>query len=1143
MKGHLSPGEIKVDLDSFLEKIAEATAPEGVLHGLSGSSKALALVEIHRRVKRPFLVVLPTQPEAEAFARDLIFFLGPETVTIFPEREVPPYQPRSPEIEIRGERYLCWKRLAFKEARMVVSSAPALLERLPPPEVISSAFITLYPKRIIHREDLIRALLEGGYRHVSQVVERGEYSLRGGILDFFPPTSGHPVRIEFFGDEISSMREFEVDSQRSLGPIEKVTLFPVSEVLLTEARCRQALEKLDRMVLETGCPMSPPIREALERRGLFPGIENYLPLFYEGLVTLFDYLDSDSWIAIIDPSQVRAKIQEFWIEVLREEKREKATGTLVCHHRDLYLSPEELNCLIHSRKKVLLESLPLPPSPEDHPPSLAFNVQSIAPFQGRMERLAEEVRSFRQTGFRVNLVCLTEDQARRLEALLGEFDIGVVWEKRGGIRLSVGSLSSGFIFPALGEVYITQKELFGPRFRPRHRRRPKEALPFTSFEDLKYGDYVVHVDHGIGQYKGLRHLKSGGIAGDYLYVKYAGNDRLYVPVDKFHLVQRYIGGGPPPLNRLGGTSWAKTKERVRASIREMARELLELYASRQVLPGYAFSPDTPWQREFEAAFPYEETSDQLQAIEEVKKDMETPRVMDRLVCGDVGYGKTEVALRAAFKAVMDGKQVAVLVPTTVLALQHGQTFSERFSSFPVVVEVLSRFRSKKEQRNVLKGLREGTVDIVIGTHRLLQRDVSFKDLGLLVIDEEQRFGVAAKEKLKKLKKQVDVLTLTATPIPRTLHMSLLGVRDITLIETPPEDRLSIHTYVSTFDDQIIREAIEKELERNGQVFFVHNRIESIYAMEARLRRLFPHARIAVAHGQMKEKDLERVMCDFYARKYDLLLSTAIVESGLDIPNANTIIIDRADTLGLAQLYQLRGRVGRDKHRAYAYLLVPPEGGLGEIARKRLQVISELTELGSGFKIAARDLEIRGGGNLLGPEQHGHIAAVGYDLYCQLIESTIKELRGIHEEPEIEPNIKLKVEAYLPETYIPDPNIRLNLYKRLLTFRSVWDLGDFHSELEDRFGEPPGPARILLQMVELKIIARQLKIQKIVRTDNKVRITFGDPAVVKPEKVVALLTREAERFQYIPENTLELRLMGRKEREDLVFIKNLLHQLT
>ncbi|MCZ7626490.1 MAG: transcription-repair coupling factor [Candidatus Methylomirabilis sp.] len=572
-----------------------------------------------------------------------------------------------------------------------------------------------------------------------------------------------------------------------------------------------------------------------------------------------------------------------------------------------------------------------------------------------------------------------------------------------------------------------------------------------------------------------------------------------------------------PLDRLGGTSWAKAKERVKASVREMAQELLALYAARQVIKGHALSPDTPWQREFEAGFPYEETPDQLQAIADVKADMERDRPMDRLICGDVGYGKTEVAMRAAFKTVIAGKQVAVLVPTTVLALQHTQTFTERFGGFPVKVEMLSRFRSRKEQRDILRGVGEGTVDIVIGTHRLLQKDVHFRDLGLLVVDEEHRFGVAAKERMKQLRRQVDVLTLTATPIPRTLHMSMLRVRDISTIETPPENRLSIKTTVARFDPVLIKEAIEHELDRGGQVFFVHNRVETIQRVARLITRLVPEAKLAVAHGELPEERLERIMCDFYDGKCNVLLCTTIIESGLDVSTANTIIIDRADAMGLAQLYQLRGRVGRDKHRAYAYLLVPKEAALSEVAKKRLQVIAELTELGAGFKVAARDLEIRGAGNLLGPEQHGQIAAVGIDLYCRLIESAVKELKGEAAVEPVEPSIRLEADGYLPETYVEDPNVRFRLYKRVAALSAPQEISTFREELVDRFGEPPRETERLLTAMTLRIAARTLHIREVDAAGKTIRIVFDEAPPLASDKVAALLREERGRLRYIPKS--------------------------
>ena len=767
-----------------------------------------------------------------------------------------------------------------------------------------------------------------------------------------------------------------------------------------------------------------------------------------------------------------------------------------------------------------------------------------------MSAFLQELDGWRRRGERTILVARSEAQGGRLCEILREHDLAVPVGRElpepGGIRLWIGTLSGGVRIEPLALTLITEAEIFD--VRPGVRRRPhaKEALPFSSFEDLKAGDFVVHVDHGVARYLGLTQLSAGGQNADFLHLQYAGSDTLYVPVSKFHLVQRYVAGDAasagPALDRLGGTSWARVKERVRASIREMAEQLLKLYAARQVLPGHAFPADSAYQTEFEAAFPYDETPDQLQAILDVKRDMEAPRPMDRLVCGDVGYGKTEVALRAAFKAAMDGKQVAVLVPTTVLALQHYQTFGARFASFPVQVEMLSRFQSPQERRRILRGLAEGAVDIVVGTHRLLQKDVQFSRLGLLVVDEEHRFGVAAKESLKQLRREVDVLTLTATPIPRTLHMATLGVRDVSTIETPPEDRLAIRTYITPFDPETLGEAMRKELDRGGQIFFVHNRVESIHSMARRLKQWLPEARVAVAHGQMNEAALEKVMVEFYRKTVDVLLCTTIIESGLDVPSANTIIIDRADTLGLAQLYQLRGRVGRDRLRAYAYLLIPADGGMTDVARKRLQVMAELAELGSGFKIASRDLEIRGAGNLLGDEQSGHIASVGYDLYCQLIQEMILELKGEPLEPEVDPTIRLQAEGHIPEAYVPDPTLRLNLYKRLGALRDAERLGAFREELQDRFGAPPPEVDALLTVVDLKLQARRLKIEELDARRDAIRVRFAADPPVSADTIVALLKAERGRLRYLPENTLEYRTDAPTAAARLAAARKLLQRL-
>jgi len=1140
--------------ESKLADLFEDLAAPGEvrLRGLHGASRALALAACHGGTGRAFLVLCRTDEVASALAADLEFFLG-NTVALLPEREA--------DHEARAGRVMALHRLSTGQASVLVASVAAALPRTIGPSALAAAALSLYPQRIVPRDQALGVLMAAGYRAVGQVTEPGEFAVRGGILDCFPPQASHPVRIEFFGDEIHSLRRFDPETQRSLGMESQVTILPLTEVPMTEAAVASAEERLRTAARREAAPVPLALLEALEQRRPIPEWDAFLPYFLPDPTSLYAYLPPGALIVWDEPLELAERASAILQEANAEAGHPLGGSPLGGWQPDLaplvpplherWVSWEEFREAARAWPGIILESFGSAPGARPAGP-LAQHIPStsVEGYQGRIAAFLQDLSAWRGRGERITLVARSEAQARRLQEILRDHDLGARLGREvpepGGLTLWIGSLSAGFRIEPLGLRVVTEAEIFGARPLPRRRARPKEALPFTSFEDLKEGDYVVHVEHGIAQYLGLQQLTVGGQEGDFLHLKYAGSDKLYVPVSKLHLVQRYVGGGAAgagaTLDRLGGTAWAKAKERVRASVREMAGELLRLYAARQVVPGHAFPKDSAWQKDFEAAFPYEETPGQFQAIQDTKRDMEAPRPMDRLVCGDVGYGKTEVALRAAFKAVMDGKQVAVLVPTTVLALQHYQTFSARFANFPVPVELLSRFRSVAEQKGVLRGLSDGSVDIVIGTHRLLQKDVKFQGLGLLVVDEEQRFGVAAKEALKQLRREVDVLTLTATPIPRTLHMAMLGVRDISTIETPPEERLAIRTYVTPHDPQVITEAIQRELARGGQVFFVHNRVESIHAVARELRRLVPEARLAVAHGQQDEATLERIMVDFYLKKVDVLLCTTIIESGLDVPSANTIIIDRADTLGLAQLYQLRGRVGRDKHRAYAYLLVPAEGGMTEVARRRLQVIGELTELGSGFKIAAWDLEIRGAGNLLGAEQSGHIAAVGYDLYTQLIQETMRELKGEPVEAAVDPTVRLRAEGFIPESYVPDPALRLNLYKRLLAIAGTGGLRDFAEELADRFGPVPPEAHWLLTVMDLKIQARALRVREIDARREAIRVSFGPNPPVAPETILAMLRAERGRLKYLPGDILEYRTAGTTPEARVEAARNLLQRL-
>lgn len=846
------------------------------------------------------------------------------------------------------------------------------------------------------------------------------------------------------------------------------------------------------------------------------------------MVTLFSYLPKLAPVFLLEPAGIEDELKR--IEKETEERRadlEEEDG----RSQGSPLRKDELLAILDKYPTVELSRLAVGAVGET---SLHFDVKSnedirlgLTKKDGSFDRFIELSRGWLREGMRVVIASHTPGQADRVEELLKGKDMGArrVWSydifslpDTPGLFAATGLLNHGFRFPSERLVVVTEEEIFGQRVRLRQVKAKTSAF-ITSLSDLKVNDPIVHIDHGIGIHRGLQKLNIGGVDGDFLLIEFAGKDKLYLPIYRMDQVQKYTGGEGPTLDKLGGTSWDKVKKRVKEKIKEMAAELLDIYAARKVMEGFAYSPPDHYFEEFEAAFEYEETPDQMEAIKDVIGDMTEPKPMDRLVCGDVGYGKTEVAIRAAFKAVLDGKQVAVLVPTTVLASQHLQTFQGRMSSFPVKIEMLSRFKSPKEQKEIVKKLREGGIDIVIGTHKLLQKDIVFKDLGLIVVDEEQRFGVTHKEKLKKLRKQVDVLTLTATPIPRTLHMSLMGIRDLSVINTPPEDRLAIKTFVNKFSDDVIKEAVEREHRRGGQVFFVHNRVESIGTMADHLHALIPEAKIAVGHGQMDEHELEKVMLSFMNGEKNILLCTTIIESGLDIPAANTIIINRADTFGLSQLYQLRGRVGRSKHRAYAYLLIPAEETITGDARKRLEVIQELTELGSGFKIAAHDLEIRGAGNLLGGEQSGQIEAVGFDLYTQLLEEAVAELKGEENIPDVEPNINLGVAAYIPDDYIDDVNERLVIYKRLASVKEDGEVSEIADELRDRYGPLPKLVENLLTMMEIKRVIRKALVTSIDAAKGRVSITFDPRTPVNPEKVIALIKEKKDRIKFTPNNQL------------------------
>ncbi len=1104
------------------------------LHGLHGSSKAFLLASAFKSLKRPLLVVLPAQEAAEDFTDDLKFFL-PGQVYIYPSTELLPFEPHPAHQEIMASRVELLFRLLGGAPLVIVSAAPSLMQRVIPGKELGKRSVEIKKGAEYDRDSLLLKLQEMGYSRMSLVEERGETSVRGGILDIFPPMHPSPLRIEFFGDEVESIRLFDLSTQRSLKDLDEARILPAREtVLLKEARIiarERLMERADTLGLkrEAWEPLSDKLREGAASINLDP----LLPLFYERLDTIFDYLGPACLITIIDPESVGSEAERFGHEVEEAVARLKTKGQFFVEPESLYLGPDEMKSGLEKFPIIKIEVFKSVGIEIPTEANIGLK-QDIAlnKGEGLLKPLVDRINEWTAEGQRVFLTAHNRGQAERTKELLEGYGLVPKIIKgeealdmtEAGLAIAIGSLSTGFRLPAETLAIISEEEVFGDRVKRRAPPSRKLDAFLTQLQDLSVGDFIVHKKHGIGLYRGLKKLSIDGIDNEFLLTEYRGGDKLYLPVWRMDLVSKYHGleGRAPELDKLGGPGWERSKKKVKESVERLAGELLKLYAERQAAEGFAFSPATRIFHEFEAGFEYEETPDQARAIEESLRDMEEPRPMDRLVCGDVGYGKTEVAIRAAFKAVLDKKQVAVLVPTTVLAQQHYRTFSKRLAPFPVIVEVLSRFKSKKEQKEIADKLGEGKIDIIIGTHRLLQRDIGFKDLGLIVIDEEHRFGVAHKERLKQMRKRVDVLTLTATPIPRTLHMSLASIRELSIINTPPEDRLAIKTNIVGFNDAVIAEAIERELNRGGQVFFVHNRVQSIGAMEDLLRRVVPRARVAVAHGQMKEHELEEKMLGFVNRDYDILLSTAIIESGLDIPSANTIIINRADRFGLAELYQLRGRVGRSRHRAYAYFICPPVMELTDDARKRIEVIQELCEPGSGFKVATYDLEIRGAGELLGTAQSGQIAAVGFEMYTQLLEEAVRELKGEEAADEIEPEINLKVSHYIPEEYIPDTRQRLSFYKRLASITSEDEVHSIKEELIDRYGEVPSLLDNLVQIMELKLILKRLKIRELIQKGTRLYITFSDLSESEAgdrtaKKALKMAETEPKRFRLTPDS--------------------------
>jgi transcription-repair coupling factor (superfamily II helicase) len=1190
---------------------------------LWGASKALFLFGLAQEAGRPVIVVTASDEAAEALAEDLRFFAQklphsegeadplrylsakgggsestayprsafakagtepgtantppaaeanePETASptgghagpgihVFPAWDLLPFEADSPDSRTMGGRMCVLYSLISGTAGIYLVPVQSLMQKLPPWELFADAVRTITKTTPVDPDAFTSALVSVGYESASLVTRVGEFSRRGGIIDFFSPLHEQPVRMELFGDAIESLRLFDPETQRSTGEVSQAIVLPVRELIVNAQGIAHFEQRLNQVPDEESSKAAPVLNQA--REGVLPPGSEFLAPFFYPMDTLLRYLPENSLFAFIEPDDINKESEAFLARIEQGRQEEREEGRALPEAAELYLTGDSVRAAVAGFPVVTIGLLGTGRGHAMDTKSAAWlGVRLTKPValkdtgaetgDGTMSALVEKLKRLRDFN-RVLIVCGSDDSAARLKKLFMEHGLGLavgtqVPEQPAGpfpVSALVGRLSEGFAWQELALAFITEEEIFGRKVhRPSAAR--KRTTPFLStFKELKPGDFVVHTDYGVGEYQGLTHISVDGFETDFLVLRYEPDAKLYVPLYSLDKVQKYIGadGGTPKLDRLGAPAWAKTKEKAKKDILEMAQELVKIYAAREAMQRRAFSPPDNMYREFEAAFPFEETEDQQKAIEDVLADMQRPRPMDRLVCGDVGYGKTEVALRAVFKAIEEGMQAAVLVPTTLLADQHFRTFSERLKHFSISVEMLSRFRTRSEQQETLRRMKSGTVDVVIGTHRLLQKDIAFKNLGLLVVDEEHKFGVKHKERIKEFRKLVDVLTLTATPIPRTLHMSLSGIRDLSIIQTPPLDRQAIQVVLARFGKRVIREAVMRELERKGQVFFVHNRVQGIERMADFIQNLVPEARVGIAHGQLNEQEIEDVMTKFLSGEVNVLVTTTIIESGIDIPTANTIIINRADRFGLADLYQIKGRVGRSREKAYAYLLAPAEEALSDVARKRLRAIQELSELGAGFRIAAQDLETRGAGNLLGKQQSGHIAAVGIDLYTQMMEEAMAELRGEEISQEPDTIINLRASAFIPEGYISDVSLRLAAYKEISSAGDELQLRDLVEELRDRYGELPEPVANLAEIMSVKLVARRAKVARIDAGKDKVNITFAEGTVVSPDRVMILLKKSKGRTKLIPEYTLQVSLPDERLSTAAEAVKKCLQEL-
>lgn len=1075
------------------------------------------------------VIVTYSELRAKELYEDYRFF--DRKVLLYPSKDLIFYSADIHSNLLVQQRIAALKAVLEEEEITVITTMGGCMDHLIPLEDWKKYIFHLRNDSSVDSEKMKKQLVEMGYERVGQVEGSGQFAARGGIIDIFPLTEENPVRIELWGDEVDSIRSFDVESQRSVENLEEITVYPAAEVIVDKERAALGIRRMEKEVTklrkqlrdenktEEAHRMSVLVeecREKLEEYGVGAGLDSYVDYFYEKTVSFLDYFkEKDTLVVLDEPNRIAQEGNAIEEEFRESMMNRLEKGYVLPGQTAILYSSQEITARLNAMRCLGLCTLEAAKGNFHITSRYSIFVKSVNPYNNSFELLVKDLKRFKKEGYQVILLSGSRTRANRLAEDLREYELNSFYTEdmdrvvqSGEILVAYGNARKGYEYPLIKFVVISESDIFGKE-KKKKKRKVYEGKKIQSFSELSVGDYVVHENHGLGVYKGIEKIEVDKVTKDYMKIEYAGGSNLYILATQLDVIQKYADSQAkrPKLNKLGTQEWNKTKTRVRSAVRDVAKDLVRLYAIRQKSEGFEFGPDTVWQKEFEEMFPYEETEDQAAAIEAAKKDMESRKIMDRLICGDVGYGKTEVAIRAAFKAAQDGKQVVFLVPTTILAQQHYNTFVQRMKDFPIRVDLMCRFRTPAEQKKTLQDLKKGLVDILIGTHRVISKDVEFKDLGLLIVDEEQRFGVTHKEKIKKLKENVDVLTLTATPIPRTLHMSLVGIRDMSVLEEAPQERQPIQTYVMEYNEEMVREAISRELARGGQVYYVYNRVNTIVEMTNTIAKLVPEANVAFAHGQMKERELEHIMYDFINGEIDVLVSTTIIETGLDISNVNTMIIHDADNLGLSQLYQLRGRVGRSNRTAYAFLMYKRNKMLKEIAEKRLHAIREFTDLGSGFKIAMRDLEIRGAGNLLGEEQHGHMEAVGYDLYCKMLNESVKELKGeTQPEEEYETAIDLDTDAFIPEKYIRNESQKLDIYKRVAGIESEEEYDDMLEELMDRFGEPPKSVQNLLAIANLKAMAHRAYITEISQKGDFIKITMFERAKADPVKIEHLIKK-------------------------------------